>query len=116
MKKKKKKRQKSVNKNLSVNLILIITGIVSVLLTRFLIEAKRQDEIRNIGYKINVYRNEIKQLQYRKAKLRSELEKIKKPDQIMSMLRKEGIKLSMPNLERTKTIKFARGNKRMAKR
>jgi len=112
----KKRKQKSVKKNLSVNLILIITGIISVFLTRYLIEAKRQDDIRNIGYRINGYRRDISQMKSWNAKLRSELEKIRKPDVIMTMLRKYGVKLTMPSLEKTTTIPLPNRNKRLVKR
>ncbi len=110
-----RRREKNVKNKISINLILIIAGVISVFLTKYLVEAKRQDDIRNIGYKINSYRREVRRTKSRNAKLRSELEKIKKPDVIMAMLRKYGIKLTMPNLERTTTITLKRG-KKMARR
>ena len=111
----KRKKNKSVKNKLSLNLILIIIGIVSVFLTRLLIEADHQKKIRDIGYRINGYRSEKRQMEFMNAKLSSELEKIKKPDAIKAMLRKYGIKLSMPTLEKMTTISLPNG-KRLAKR
>ena len=105
----KNEEHKSVKKSISINLILIITGIISVFLTRYIIEAKRQGDIRKIGYRINSYRREVRQMKFMNAKLISELEKIKKPDVIMAMLRKYGVKLTMPTLEKTTTISLSRG-------
>ena len=89
---------------LRINLIIVIVGIIAVFLTKYIVETKRQDDIRNIGYRINDYRKDVRQLKFMNAKLISELEKIKKPDVIIAMLRKYGVKLSMPTLERTTTI------------
>lgn len=102
------KKLQSGKTKLRVNLIIVIAGIISIFLTKYIIETKRQNEIREIGYKINGYRTEIRQMKSMNAKLNSELEKIKKPVVIMSMLRKYGIKLNMPNLEKTITISLSK--------
>ena len=96
---------------LRVNLVIVIVGIISVFLTKSIVETKRQDDIRNIGYRINDYRKDVRQLKSMNAKLISELEKIKKPDVIIAMLKKYGIKLSMPTLERTTTISIKNDKK-----
>ncbi len=113
---KKNNKLQSGKTKLSINLVIVVVGIISIFLTRYLIEAKRQDDIRNIGYRINGYRREIRQMKFMNAKLRSELEKIRKPVEIMTMLKKYGIKLTMPSLETTTTISLPHGKKRMVKR
>jgi len=106
------KKLKAGKIKLRVNLVIVIIGIASVFLTKYLIEIKRQDDIRNIGYSINNYRKDIRQLKAINSKLVSELEKVKKPNVVIDMLRKYGVKLSMPSLERTTTISLKTGNKR----
>ena len=97
---------------LRVNLVIVIVGVISVFLTKSIVETKRQDDIRNIGYRINDYRKDVRQLKSMNAKLISELEKIKKPDVIIAMLRRYGVKLSMPALERTSTISLKKKRER----
>jgi len=99
---------------LRVNLVIVIIGITTVFLSKYLIEIKRQDDIRNIGYRINDYRKNLRQLKFMNAKLVSELEKVKKPDAVMAMLKKYGVKLSIPTLERTTTISL-KSTRKMAK-
>jgi len=96
---------------LRINLIIVIVGIIAVFLTKYIVETKRQDDIRNIGYRINDYRKDVRQLKFMNAKLNAELEKIKKPDVIIAMLKKYGVKLSMPTLERTTTISIKNDKK-----
>ena len=108
---KNKNKLQSGKIKLRTNLVIVIGGIVSIFLTKNLIEAKRQDDIRNIGYRINNYRKDLSRLKFMNAKLVSELEKVKKPDAIIGMLRKYGVKLSMPTLERTTTISLKNGKK-----
>ena len=85
---KNKNKLQSGKTKLRINLVIVMVGVISVFLTRYLIETKRQDDIRNIGYRINDYRREVRQMKFMNAKLISELEKIKKPDVIMAMLKK----------------------------
>jgi len=106
---KNKNKLQSGKTKLRINLVIVVVGVISVFLTRYLIETKRQDDIRNIGYRINDYRREVRQMKFMNAKLISELEKIKKPDVIMAMLKKYGVKLTMPTLEKTTTISFSHG-------
>ncbi len=96
--------------------VIIIGALVIIGLAYYLIDAQRQIEIRDTGYRMNALRQEIQKAKNLNSDLRARLAELKKLDRVIAKLESYGIKLSVPPIQKVYRIKLYDGVEGLGKR
>ena len=89
--------------------VIVIASLVIIGLAYYLIDARRQIEIRDTGYRVNSLRQEIQKARSLNSNLKARLAELKRLDRVISKLESYGIKLSAPPLEKVYVLKLYGG-------